>query len=705
MMKLNYMSIFSKKNKKQSRNSVAYAALLVSFFTFISGAASAGTITVENGGVVRGNGTIVSDLMINSGGALNPGQSPGCLAFNNLDYSGGGTLIAEIGGDTACTDYDHLQVNGTVTLGAVLNLSAYNSYVPVAGNTYQIIDNDGIDQVSGIFTSLEEGDIVTLSGQNLSISYAGGDGNDVVLKALSDQTITFPEPVDQTYGVGSINIAATATSGLSVSFISNSTSVCTVSGSSVSILSVGICSITASQSGDASYNAASNVTQSFIVSQASQAIAFNALADKNLGDAGFNLSATSSSGLTVSFASNTSSICSVSGTSVSLLDVGTCSITASQSGDANYLAASDVTRSFSVQDVTAPVIVLSGDASTTIAQDSNYNDAGATASDNVDGDISANIVTSGSVDTATVGVYTLRYNVSDAAGNAATEVTRTVTVTDQTLPVISRIGDSSVTIAQDTTYTDAGATANDNNDGDITSSIVTVNSVDTSTVGSYTVTYNVADTAGNAAMEVTRTITVTDQTAPVISLVGDSSVTIAQDSTYTDAGASASDNNDGDITSSIVTVNSVDTSTVGNYTVTYNVTDAAGNAAVEVTRTVTVTDQIAPVISLVGDATVTVAQGSSYNDQGATANDNNDGEISSAIVTVNPVDINTVGSYTVTYNVADAAGNAAVQVTRTVIVTDQTAPVVTAPTALTVAAADAGGTAKTDSNIALFLAS
>ena len=81
---------------------------------------------------------------------------------------------------------------------------------------------------------------------------------------------------------------------------------------------------------------------------------------------------------------------------------------------------------------------------------------------------------------------------------------------------------------------------------------------------------------------------VPDTTAPVITLLGDASVSVVLGDTYTDAGATASDNIDGDLTASIVTVNLVDTSAVGTYTVTYNVSDAAGNAAIEVTRTVTV---------------------------------------------------------------------------------------------------------------------
>ena len=161
-------------------------------------------------------------------------------------------------------------------------------------------------------------------------------------------------------------------------------------------------------------------------------------------------------------------------------------------------------------------------------------------------------------------------------------------VVDATAPVITLNGDASVTIEVGSPYNDAGATATDNYDGDLTASIVVVSDVDTSTVGDYTVTYNVTDTSGNAAIEVTRTVSVVDTTAPVITLLGDSSVTIEVNSTYTDAGATATDNYDGDLTGSIVVVSNVDTSTVGNYTVTYNVTDTSGNAATEVTRTIIV---------------------------------------------------------------------------------------------------------------------
>jgi hypothetical protein len=76
--------------------------------------------------------------------------------------------------------------------------------------------------------------------------------------------------------------------------------------------------------------------------------------------------------------------------------------------------------------------------------------------------------------------------------------------------------------------------------------------------------------------------------APVITLLGNAAVTVTVGDTYTDTGATATDDTDGDITANIVTVNLVDTNTIGDYTVTYNVSDAAGNAATEVKRSVSV---------------------------------------------------------------------------------------------------------------------
>jgi hypothetical protein len=327
-------------------------------------------------------------------------------------------------------------------------------------------------------------------------------------------------------------------------------------------------------------------------------------------------------------------------------------------------------------DLTPPVITRLGTSPVTIEAGSTYTDAGATAQDNYDGDITSRIYKMGDVDTLVVGTYIITYNVSDNAGNAATTVTRIVLVADTTKPVITRLGNSPVTIEGGSNYTDAGATAQDSCDGNITSSIVKTGSVNTLAAGTYTLTYNVSDNAGNAATAVTRTVRVVDTTKPVITRLGGSPVTVEVGSAYTDAGATAQDTCDGNITNRIVKTSNVSMMRPGTYTVTYNVHDNAGNTATAVTRTVRVVDTTKPVITLIGNADVVVDVGETYEDAGATAYDNYDGNITSHIVRTNNVN-KAAGIYLVAFNVSDSSGNAAITVMRTVRVVDTLAPVLT----------------------------
>jgi hypothetical protein len=143
---------------------------------------------------------------------------------------------------------------------------------------------------------------------------------------------------------------------------------------------------------------------------------------------------------------------------------------------------------------------------------------------------------------------------------------------DTTAPVITVLPGTD-TVEQGSTWTDAGATS----DGDET---VTVSgTLDTSIAGTYTITYTATDAAGNTGTA-TRTVTVVDTTAPVIT-VNPGTDTVEQGSAWTDAGATAD-------TGETVTVSgTVDTSIAGTYTITYTATDAAGNTGTA-TRTVTV---------------------------------------------------------------------------------------------------------------------
>ena len=203
------------------------------------------------------------------------------------------------------------------------------------------------------------------------------------------------------------------------------------------------------------------------------------------------------------------------------------------------------------------VIELSGDVTVTIEAGATFNDDGANAKDSYDGDLTSSVEVVGIVDPLKVGEYKLTYNVSDAAGNKAQEVVRTVNVSDKTLPVITLNGEAIVQADLGTSYSDPGASASDSFDGDLTGSIVKESTVDILKIGTYTVVYSVSDAAGNAAVQLVRTVNVEEIQPPVITLIGNDVVTVEPGSNYTDAGASATDSYDGDLTESVEVVGTV----------------------------------------------------------------------------------------------------------------------------------------------------
>ncbi|MCU1382798.1 MAG: repeat protein [Acidobacteria bacterium] len=163
------------------------------------------------------------------------------------------------------------------------------------------------------------------------------------------QTIAFGALPNAGFGSGPITLTAIASSNLPVSFFSITPIVCAAGGNIVTLLSVGACSITATRAGTANYAAAANVTQSFLINAGAQTIAFAPLSTAAFGAGPVALVATASSNLTVTFVSTTPAICGVIGDTVSLVNVGTCSITASQGGSASYLAAQSVAGNLTVK--------------------------------------------------------------------------------------------------------------------------------------------------------------------------------------------------------------------------------------------------------------------------------------------------------------------------------------------------------------------
>ena len=172
------------------------------------------------------------------------------------------------------------------------------------------------------------------------------------------QTISFMStPPGGSVVGGTYVVSAGASSGLPVAFSADATSagVCTVSGATVSFLGAGTCVVDADQPGDATFNAATQVQQSLTVSTPSlsvQTITFTSSPPvaATSGGAPYAVSATASSGLAVAFSADVTSagVCTVAGSSVSLIGSGTCTVDANQPGNGSYQAAPQVQQSFAV---------------------------------------------------------------------------------------------------------------------------------------------------------------------------------------------------------------------------------------------------------------------------------------------------------------------------------------------------------------------
>lgn len=157
-----------------------------------------------------------------------------------------------------------------------------------------------------------------------------------------DQQITFDPIAAKTYGDAAFALSASSTSGLPISYSSSNTNVATISGNMVTIVGTGTISITASQAGNESFNAATSVEQSLVVNKGSQVITFPALTAKVFGDAPFALDASVNSDIALTLVSSNTNVATISGTMVTIVGAGTTTITASQAGNANWNAATSI---------------------------------------------------------------------------------------------------------------------------------------------------------------------------------------------------------------------------------------------------------------------------------------------------------------------------------------------------------------------------
>ncbi|MCA9020053.1 MAG: cadherin domain-containing protein, partial [Planctomycetaceae bacterium] len=174
----------------------------------IEGSLTTSEVTVAANAVLGGSGTINADVTVQSDGSFTPGSSPGVISTNYLTLEPGASLDVEINGDTAGSEYDQVQVAGEVNLtGAKLNISS--TFTAAAGTEFLLIDNDDVDPVIGEFFERAEGTLFTFNGNQVYITYQGGDGNDVVLVVNSppvadDQAFSVDENTSNSTSVGTI---------------------------------------------------------------------------------------------------------------------------------------------------------------------------------------------------------------------------------------------------------------------------------------------------------------------------------------------------------------------------------------------------------------------------------------------------------------------------------------------------------------------
>jgi uncharacterized repeat protein (TIGR03803 family) len=357
-------------------SAVAYATVQGITFSPIAGQVAATTIDLD--------ATATSGLAV-SFSSLTPLVCTVSGATTSLILAGSCTIQATQAGNST-----YLAATPVDQTFSVEHASQTIGFTPVAaGQVAATHVNLSASATSGLavtFSSLTPS-ICTVSGTTASlISF----GSCTIEADQAGNGEYFAAPaVDQTFGVGhasqtisftpiaaghvaatNVNLAATATSGLTVSFSSLTPSVCTVSGTTASLISYGSCTVQASQAGNNEYFGAPSVNQTFGVAHASQTIGFPAITGSHVAATTVNLSATATSGLTVSFSSTTPSVCTVAGTTASLISYGFCSIQATQAGNNEYFAAPAVFQSFGVghasQTITFPAISGSHVAATTL---------------------------------------------------------------------------------------------------------------------------------------------------------------------------------------------------------------------------------------------------------------------------------------------------------------------------------------------------
>ena len=315
-----------------------------------------------------------------------------CTWANNAIYSNSGNIFSSTGTTDGQTFVGNLYSGAlglTIPSGMVKNdpklalnsdgfygISATSPTINAANSNYPamlnipLIDTLGLD-IQGQFrpTTRTQKDVgceeynptgtilnKPLAVTNVGPSYLGGPAT----PTLTEQNIIFNSLPSKNVGEANFAPGAYATSGLTVSYSSSNTAVATIVGGLIHIVGAGTTTITASQSGNTSYNTASNATQVLTVNivKQNQTITFNTLTRKSTLDSDFDPGATASSGLAVTYSSSNTAVATIANGLVHIVGGGVTTITASQTGSVAYYAATDVNQTLNVDAVTGTTTTL-----------------------------------------------------------------------------------------------------------------------------------------------------------------------------------------------------------------------------------------------------------------------------------------------------------------------------------------------------------
>jgi len=266
---------------------------------------------------------------------------------------------------------------------------------------------------------------------------------------LADQTITFPAPGIKTYGDPDFNLGATASSGLLVSYASDNPAVATISGATVHITGAGTAAITASQAGNNLYYSAIDVTAILTINKADQTITFGVLEPRTYGDPDFNVHASASSSLNITFTSENTNVAVITGGLIQIVNAGTALIKASQPGDQNYNPAPDVTQTLTINKATqvitfpaiAPVVYgvarFNAGASSTSGLTVNYSSDNTSVAEIINGRINIRSAGSSNITASQAGNINFSPAEDKMVNLTVTKAPLTITADNKSKPYLS----------------------------------------------------------------------------------------------------------------------------------------------------------------------------------------------------------------------------------------------------------------------------